>query len=262
MKTCKLTLLITLLATILFQHDAFAQRRPIEGLKPATGSDYFFGLKIYPGALLSGKLSLQAEVMLSERSSITLDFSRRNVSFSSGLAKTVAENLLDSLNTATGGFTSLQLAPSIRFYGRKKGAPRGLADAPRGFYFSPGLRYIHSNLDVSPQVDGFSGVNADLTTSMYGLNLDIGIQGLIANRISIDWNIIGLGGQYGSVTAGVSAASLSNADAQELANELNQSVDEIPFVNLTFEAIDNGVSAKNNIFLPVLRSRLSLGVFF
>ena len=254
MKALNLFLVSTIIILFSLPSSVLAQRRRIESLTPVTGSDYIFGLKVYPLGLLSGKIGGQLEFMTDSRRAIAVDVSHRKLSLTDGLFSKVASPYLDSLNLGTGNFSSLQISPSFRLYAGKGG--------PGGFYFATALRYVSAKMEVSPQIEDFSDVSAQMSTTMFGLNLDIGIQALLAERISIDWNILGLGAQYGGVDVLVSAPGISSSDASQIADELNTRVENIPMLDMLFRADGSDISAYAPVLVPVLRSRLSLGVFF
>ncbi|MDW3649831.1 MAG: DUF3575 domain-containing protein [Bacteroidia bacterium] len=221
-------------------------------LKPQA-QDRKFGLKIYPIPLIVGKTPLQAELMVSPYRSITLDFSNRNLNLDDGFIANVIEENVDE--PVSGSFKSLLINPSFRMYSKKK-------EGPRGGYFAAGIRYNSADADIVIDLDDYPGSRVGFTSSMMGVTLDLGVQWLIGNRVSVDWNILGVGLQYGNISGSVTSANLTAQEAQDLADDLNGELDGIPLVNIEFSATDNIVSMDANQVLPFLRSRFSLGIFF
>lgn len=239
MKATKILLSITLMTLI--------------SVSTSLAQDFKGGVKIYPFSLLTGKIALQGEYILNSNQSVTLDLSRRSISISQGL---LGNLIADNIDQETSGeYSSFQISPSFRRYSKKK-------EGPRGSYFSPGLRFATTNMDLIIDLDEFQNSAVSVSSNLFGLNLDFGSQWLIGDRVSIDWNIIGLGIQFGSLKGSVTSSSLSNEDAAELARDLNEEIEGIPLVNIEFEADGNTVSTNTKLILPVLRTRLSIGVFF
>ncbi|MEL6250831.1 MAG: DUF3575 domain-containing protein [Bacteroidota bacterium] len=235
----KKTVLLLLLA-LLFSLNPQAQDRK-------------FGVKIYPIPLITGKTPLQAELMVSPYRSITFDFSNRNLDLDDGFVGRILEDNVDQ--DVSGNFKSLLINPAFRLYSKKK-------EGPRGGYTAIGLRYNSTEADIVIDLDDYPNSQVMFSSNMYGATLDFGVQWLVGNRVSIDWNIVGVGLQYGEIIGSTTAPNLTAQEAQDLADDLNSELDGIPLVNFEFIATDNIVSMKANQLIPFLRSRFSLGIFF
>jgi len=135
------------------------------------------GIKIYPLSLISGKLAIQGEYMLNDNQSLTLDLSRRGISLDKGPIGNLITNNVDE--PISGDYSSFQIAPSYRRYSKKK-------EGPRGGYFSPGLRYASTNIDLIMDIEDYPGTAVSVSTNMVGINLDFGAQWLIGDVVSID----------------------------------------------------------------------------
>ena len=232
--------IITTLIALLFFSNLQAQNR-------------VFGLKLYPVPLIFGKTALQAELMLSPNRSLTFDYSNRDVDVTKGI---IGELIVENVDEPVSGtYKSLILNPSFRMYSKKK-------EGPRGLYFAIGARYTTMETALIVDDDEYPNTAVEASATMFGAQIDMGVQWLIGNRVSIDWNFLGLGGQFGNLEGFGISPNLDPTDAQDFADEVNRIADQVPLVNLEFVADGNTVSASGNQFIPIARSRLSIGIFF
>lgn len=212
-----------------------------------------FGLKIYPIPLAFAKTALQAELMLSAHRSLTIDYSQRDFDITRGILGRILENSIEE--EKSGNYQSLLISPSFRMYSKKK-------EGPRGLYFALGVRYSKSEANVIVKTEDYPNTEVDVNSSMFGGQIDMGVQWLIGNRVAIDWNFLGLGAQFGKLEGFGVSTNFDPADAQDFADEVNRIAGQVPLVDLVFVAEDNTVSANGNQLLPFVRSRLAIGIFF
>lgn len=220
-------------------------------------------IKVAPGKLISRNLALTYERVLSDNRSVSIDlhnFFRRDPigQFSTALDEFNTDTFNVS-NLSFGGFT---LTPNYRHYfgGR----------APRGFYFSPFLRFFQY---TGTWALDYQGVNAEevmldgrLRFRGLGGGLSVGFQFLIADRVSIDWH-----GGLGLTVAGLrhrgdlDLQNVASADVQAFEDQMNLYIEEnLGFINQRID-LEEGLGVNFRIpglLWPVLRSSLALGVAF
>lgn len=128
----------------------------------------------------------------------------------------------DSTTFKKDQLSGFSITPEVRFYLGKK-------DAPRGFYIAPYLRYNYykMDLDVDARVNLKDGTKNQLMNfkgigayNSFGGGIMIGAQWLVADKISIDWWILGLG--YNKTIFSIeSKGDYSNLDLDNTVNEIN-----------------------------------------
>lgn len=209
---------------------------------PLTSQAQTHGVKWYPFSLALNKLGLQYEYYLGDNKSITGDIGIRRINLDT-------DGTISDQTGVDGAVIGLQINPAFRFY-------TGQNEEPSGFYFAPGLRFTRTTLNADIDDIDFDG-EFDIRYSTVGITFDIGTQWLIADRVTIDWNFLGIGFQTGPIS--FSNSELTEADAEEIANDLNSDL-EAPVGNPVFEADGNRV--RTGLLLPILRSRLAVGVVF
>jgi hypothetical protein len=143
----------------------------------------------------------------------------------------------------------------------------------RGLYFEPYAKYVKS--DASSILDGEVDGNTVefMTTSNYsgvGVGAQLGVQFLIANRVTFDFFFLGPEANISKhdllmkqITAGLPWTAQGAQDAE---NEIRDAVDNIPIlkdnIEVNVDAATKTVSSKYSGFLPGIRFGLSLGVRF
>jgi hypothetical protein len=195
-----------------------------------------------------GKFGLQYEYHLGENKSITADIAVRRINIDAN------STITDQGGLNEGVISAFQFNPSFRFYSAKK-------DGPRGFYFAPGIRFTRTtyNTTIDDLSNQFDDIELSFRYPTIGINLDLGAQWLIEDRVSIDWNFLGIGFQTGRPS--VVLPDLTESELQQLADELTEEATDVA-TGPVFEAEGNRVRLTSNLPLPFLRSRIAIGVVF
>ncbi|MEL7531294.1 MAG: DUF3575 domain-containing protein [Bacteroidota bacterium] len=159
-----------------------------------------------------------------------------------------------------GGFS---ITPEYRFY-------LGSEGAPYKFYIGPYLRYRRWGYEFDTNVDYVDGgvpkdidVTIDGNWSAFGGGVTMGVQWLINDVVSIDWNIVGLGIAYNTVSF-TGTTPDPDADWAEVVTELEEIFEDTPVLGNRFEATEDGASASGRFGFgfPSLRANLSVGIAF
>lgn len=159
-------------------------------------------------------------------------------------------------------FTTTAYTGEIRFYNGKKPGARGWYTSVYGRYTSMVMSHLYSYEDSNgAQYD--LPVNAKM--SGFGGGIMIGAQWLVANRITLDWYIIGA--HFGSLSGDVSAKSdlskMSQQDKADLEAEIEGVIyhDNRKYVEAT--VTDEGVTGEmNGPFAGVRGFGFNIGVAF
>lgn len=152
-------------------------------------------------------------------------------------------------------YTTIILTPEARYFvSGKKGAPRGL-------YLGAFLRYTrHNGTSVYPEErDNGEIVDFDgtLTSNSFGGGVNLGIQWMIQDKISIDWNIIGLGINTTKMELLIESENMTPDDVESIKGTLTEEYGE-----LEVEAGNDFVRGVYTGLLPILRFSLSIGYAF
>jgi hypothetical protein len=209
----------------------------------------------------SGQVKVRGEYVISARKSATLTI---------GIPKklTLPSNFGDYLATNDAGNAKISNAASntklfstlldFRFYKARKGAPCG-------FYYAPYLKFLKGNMDlVIPYTDLNYTETFSATGVSIGAGLNLGVNWLIKNRISIDWTFLALGLQNVTTTGSYNTTE-SGVNVQEYTDDVVRNFGRIPLIGNKFKVAADGdnVSVKmKNQFLPDAAMRLTIGVAF
>jgi hypothetical protein len=134
------------------------------------------------GGLAVGSLNLRYERLITPKSSIQLTVSPL-------IPRKLNPDNVQEINDATfddGKITGFTVIPEYRFY-------LGQGEGMRGFYVGPYLRYTNYGFKVEGTIDTEPG-NASVRLSSIGAGIQIGAQWIIGEHFTIDWHIIGIGG--------------------------------------------------------------------
>jgi hypothetical protein len=145
--------------------------------------------------------------------------------------------------------------------------------AMRGFYFEPYLKYLKNDISTIINTD-LNGTPTDfVTTSEYsgvGLGLQLGVQFLIAKRVTID--LFFLGPEANSSHHKFSMHDITSTgpwdaqDAQDAQDEIDDAIGDLPIIgNKLSVVVDRNartVSSDYKGFLPGVRAGLSIGFRF
>jgi len=140
----------------------------------------------------------------------------------------------------------------------------GDKDALSGFYLAPYIGFHRNGDDAVKGTDDLGyKYDGDASFSFIGGGAQAGYQWLIADRVIIDWRILGLGGGNFKLKAGYTNDEPGHDWAQR-ANE----IEEYLGVDLGFDAsnystsIGNRVDSELSLLIPMIRMGLSIGIAF
>jgi hypothetical protein len=124
-------------------------------------------------------------------------------------------------------FNGIAIIPEYRFY-------FGQGEGMRGFYVAPYLRYTNYGFNSTGTIEAEPG-KASLRLSSFGAGIGVGAQWIIGDHFTIDWNIMGIGGDAYNLRAKMEADD-PDYNMLEFANdfleELEMNNDEVP-IDLT-----------------------------
>ncbi len=142
-----------------------------------------------------------------------------------------------------------------------------------GFYFEPYLHYVKNEASTILEAELNGGPENFLTTSTFkafGVGAQLGIQALIAKRVTIDFFI--LGPEANSVKHSVVARDISSTlpwdqiDEQEARQEIEDAIGDIPLIGdkikVTVDKNTKTVRTDYSGFLPGFRGGISIGFRF
>lgn len=215
-------------------------------------------VKFFPTSLMFGKATIGYERVLNSNSSLTLNFG-----FPSGINPLdyVPELPSNDITLNSGKLSGLFIMPGYRFNFSKKGAPVG-------FFIEPYLKYESFNLDFNAEITDNNNelypANFLGDYSGYGGGIQMGVQCLIANRITLEWSFLGLEAKMAN--ANITITDLGgNVNIDELFNNISTDFSDIPIIgkSLVFEKGAHSVGAKaSNFILPGARFAFSIGIAF
>lgn len=203
------------------------------------------------GGLAVGSFNLRYERLITQKSSLQL-----TVSPLYPKKFNIEDNVYSDIdiNEATfdnGKITGITVIPEYRFY-------LGAGEGMRGFYVGPYLRYTNYGFKVNGTIENEPG-SASLRLSSLGAGIQIGAQWLIGDHFTIDWHIIGLGGDGYNLRLKMEAddinyniqgfyddfiAEWQDIDEEVIVNledyvsklDLNKFVINVPFASIGFRA--------------------------
>lgn len=174
------------------------------------------------GGLAVGSFNFRYERLITPKSSLQFTISPL-------IPRKLNPEDIEDINDATfedGKLNGFTVLPEYRFY-------FGKGEGMRGFYVGPYLRYTNYGFKVNGTIDSEPG-SASLRLSSLGAGIQIGAQWIISNHFTIDWHIVGLGGDGYNLRLKMEADDI-NYDIQGFYDEFIaewQEIDEEIIVNL------------------------------
>ena len=218
-------------------------------------------VKFLPLNMLFHSASFEYEHMINAKNSLTLEVglpSQKSIIGHYGI------NANSDLKTA--GFGTAALKAAYRHYAGKR-------RLPKGFYIEPYLKYqqIKGNASIAGVNDmqiPYAGTS-DLKLNTINLGCQLGVQFLIAKRVSLDLYFLGLEGGYLSGHVNTTPSISTQYDPVELSildEVISQNIGNLPsFVRnkISVRQTDNQIIVKaNNIPYPWYRGGVSIGFTF
>lgn len=200
--------------------------------------------KFQASNLVVGEYGGSYEGLITPRSSIVLSGKYKPMGSLSSLVTRDAFDL---------SFSSFGATIEYRKYNSSQGAPRGLYIA----YFVKYEQYEFDFQDVL--LNESTIIKGNL--KQLGAGIQLGTQGLIANRIAVDFYFLGLAGNLSRSQFNYQQNKPS-ANYQQLAEEIQEVLEDTDFFS-QFETTVNSDSfdMKAEGILPSLRIGLSIGIF-
>lgn len=228
-----------------------------------TAQNYNHGLSLGLPGLIVGNINVGYEKVISENKTLALHIGviiPREVPEWLTFGDETSSAILEELDNSAEG---LSIVGEYRMYTGDKGAPFG-------FYVAPLVRYHNYQLTVGGD---FDGETAEVQTKLnrIGLGLQLGAQFKLGDRMTLDWNFLGLTIDQNTITI---EASSNNADTdfQEIEEELQADVDRLQAdidrlplyysdeIKLTSD--NDFVKGKGSLIGLGLRSGLTIGYRF
>ena len=218
-------------------------------------------VKFLPLNLQFNSVAFEYERMINVKNSVTLEIglpSQKSIIGKYGI------NANSDLKTAEFGTTTLKAA--YRHYtGKRK--------LPKGFYIEPYLKY--QKIAGNASIEGINDMDihyagkADFKLNTINVGCQLGVQILIAKRVSVDLYFLGLEGGYlsGNITTTPSISDQYDPIVLSVLNDvITQNITNLPsFVKnkISVKQTDNQVIVKaNNIPYPFYRGGISIGFAF
>lgn len=223
---------------------SFAQEKPQNNVK----------LNLIP--LIGKTLSLEYERAMNNSFSLNASVGyapKGSLPFRSSISDLVESSIIDA--TKLGAFS---LALEARFYLNKN---KGMLE---GFYLAPFAKNTKYSLDTQVDyemmtVKGDIPVSGDVNAFSGGVA--VGLQWIFANRLTLDWRIIGP--SYGVSTGTlIGSKSLSSLEQHEVREQLHELASSLPILNLKSEVDAQGVKSTIDGPWAGIRTGLSIGYSF
>ncbi len=211
-------------------------------------------VKWAPGSLASGKLTLGGEYNFKKKNS---------VEFIVGIPTAKTHQLKYDGNTSDLSIKAFSALAGYRYYiGRKDVA---------GFYIEPYAKYLHH------QAHGVLTGTLNGETAMFdtrtdykgiGMGLQLGVQFLIAKKISLDFFLLGPeanSSQFSTIATDVaSSIPWTSVEASEAEQDIKDALKDIPLVGdkfqVTVDQATKTVTTRYSGFMPGIRFGASIGV--
>ncbi len=213
-------------------------------------------VKWNPGGLFFGNISLAGEYNFKPKKSLT---------FGIGIPSEKVNTFTIDDEKESITMKTFSVMAGYRMYMGKK--------PMSGFYFEPYLHYVKNEASTILDIDLNGSTENFLTTSDYkafGLGAQLGVQALIAKRVTIDFFI--LGPEANSVKHSVVAKDLTSTlpwdqvDEQQARQEIEDAIGDIPLIGdkiqVTVDRNAKTVRTDYSGFLPGFRTGISIGFRF
>tara|TARA_B100000768_G_scaffold44140_1_gene42896 strand:- start:1472 stop:2197 length:726 start_codon:yes stop_codon:yes gene_type:complete len=220
-----------------------------------TAQNYNHGLSLGVPGLIVGNINVGYEKVISENKTLALHIGviiPREVPEWLTFGDETSSAILEELDNSAEG---LSMVGEYRMYIGDKGAPFG-------FYVAPMVRYHDYQLTVGTDFDGET-VLMGTKLNIIGLGLQLGTQFKLGDRMTLDWNFLGLTIDQKTITI---EAYSNNADTdfQEIEEELQAEVDDLPLYSDKIELTSGNdfIKGKGSLIGLGLRSGLTIGYRF
>lgn len=268
MKFFYLPLLIILGTTV----SAHAQENDASVLvsSPPKTFNRSIAAKINPLSFSFGKLSLAGEWNYKPKRSVNFYL---GIPISTTAPAKLTEVMGEEVKDADIKFKSFSIGAGYRMYMGKRDMT--------GFYFEPILKYVSFDMEGKYKGDfdfgpphGKKQIDALATNkySGFGITAQMGVQFMIAQRVTVDLYLLGPEANIGKVTSMVQDQSGSSTDPYwvgskaSLEQNFKENLKDIPVIGDKIEVEVNEnekyIKGEYNGFVPGLRAGLTIGVRF
>ncbi len=217
-------------------------------------------VKFLPVNYVFGSYSFEIERMINAKNAFTLGFGIPTNQSIIGKYGIEPSSDLEEVKIGT-----MHIRAAFRHYAGKK-------RLPRGFYIEPYLKYQKINANVKAEFTAEEQgqeitYSADITTpnlSSVNLGFQMGVQFLIAKRVSLDLYFLGI--EAGMLSGNVNAKVDPTENIPDMTAELQDVINELPgFLSdkLEVTSTEDAVNVKaSSVPFPWLRSGISIGFAF
>ncbi len=217
-------------------------------------------VKFLPVNYALGAYSFEIERMINAKNAYTLGFGIPTNQSIIGKYGIERSSDLEEVKIGT-----MHIRAAFRHYAGKK-------RLPKGFYIEPYLKYQKINANVKAEFtasedQGEMTYSADITTpnlSSVNLGFQMGVQFLIAKRVSLDFYFLGI--EAGMLSGNLNAKVDPTDNIPDMKAELQDAINELPgFLSDKLEVTSSAdaVNVKaSSVPFPWLRSGISIGFAF
>jgi hypothetical protein len=221
--------------------------------KPAASFAPSYAVKWNPESLAFGKISVQGEYNFKKKKSVT---------FSVGIPMTHTTTVQMDDKDRQVDMKTFSVMGGYRMYLGKK--------TMTGVYFEPYLKYLKN--DAATVIStSLNGEATDLYTtsnfSAFGVGAQLGVQFMIAKRVTFDFFFLGPEGNMAKntiVMKDLSSGTWDPSQAQAAQDEINKNIGDVPVIgkklHVTVDANKKTVTSDFSTLLPGVRFGLSVGV--
>ena len=208
-------------------------------------------IKIHPYNFFLGSISMGYERALDAKNSIDIGI---GIPITNSVNTEIAKVIIhEDYKVNKAEMSNFHFRAAYRHY-------TGGQRAPKGFYYEPYMKYQA----ISPYFEGESIDDKGALEgriSSFTTGFQLGYQFLISGRVTLDFYFFGLEAGVGRIKL----KGTSSTDIEGYKEDIEQGVDGIPYYGrrIKVEVVGDEleVSAKN-IFVPLYRAGLSLGIAF
>lgn len=220
-------------------------------------------VKLGLGSALNGGINLEYERVLTEKTTVLAEL---NFKIPSTLPETTFDQVenqgsSNALQFNSGEIGGFMFAGEYRFYTK--------GNAPQGFYIAPYLKLNNNRIDLTGTYNnnnnGNTNVAASASAGLFTASVggNIGYQWLIADKVSINWNILGLGLGINRISGEFTAAD--NGVFDDFAQDVTDFLDAVPFlpsINIDSNNATQTINASDSFLFPAARVSVSVGYAF
>ncbi|MFK7948814.1 MAG: DUF3575 domain-containing protein [Saprospiraceae bacterium] len=220
-------------------------------------------VKLGLGSALNGQINLEYERALTEKTSVLAEVSFKipNKLPDNFFSQLEGDGTVNNIQFDEGKLGGFLFAAEYRFYTK--------GNAPKGFYISPYLKLNNNKFDLTGSYNnnttGATNIASEASLGLFSASIggNIGYQWLIADKVSINWNILGLGLGINRVSGEFTAAD--NGVFDDFAQDVTEFLDAIPILpNIAIESsnAEQTIKASDSFLFPAARVSLSVGYAF